>query len=68
MAAIQTQGQRHDRLAIDDNDRDEPPAPNYNPPMRAGQPDETSILQKMGSATLGSTLVTLLGQHNVSPL
>ena len=61
----QIQGQRHDRIDMEPEDERRPPAPPYTPPasIPASQSDPT-IMQRMLSATLGSTLVTLL----VTPL
>ncbi|KAK3718646.1 Carrier protein, mitochondrial [Vermiconidia calcicola] len=63
MATAHTQGQRHDRIDRDDDDRPHPPAPNFLPPVRTTEPD-TSITQKMLSASIGSILTSLL----VTPL
>lgn len=63
MAAVDTQGQRHDRIdmAAQDDGRQHPPAPNFTPPVRVMEA-ETSVTQKMLSATTGSILTSLLGQ------
>jgi hypothetical protein len=62
MAAMDTKGQRHDRIDGDtpDDGRNHPPPPNFTPPVRVMEA-ETSVTQKMLSATTGSILTSLLG-------
>ena len=62
MAAADTDGQRHDRLGLQpEGDRVEmQPVPKFGPAATLQQPD-TSIVQKMLSATTGSVLTSLLG-------
>jgi solute carrier family 25, member 39/40 len=62
MATLHTRGQRHDRIELDSGDdgSGHPPPPNYAPPVRTMEA-ETSVTQKMMSATIGSVLTSLLG-------
>lgn len=64
MAAVDTEGQRHDRIGSQpDGDRIEmQPLPKLGPAATLTQPD-TSIVQKMLSATTGSVLTSLLGRR-----
>ena len=64
MAAVDTDGQRHDRLGgvQPEGERVEmQPVPKFGPAATLQQPD-TSIVQKMLSATTGSVLTSLLGK------
>ena len=60
MAAVDTKGQRHDRIGSDDERVDMQPVPKFGPAATLQQPD-TSIMQKMLSAVTGSVLTSLLG-------
>lgn len=61
MAAVDTTGQRHDRIGPDsERGVDMQPVPKFGPAATLQQPD-TSIVQKMLSAVTGSVLTSLLG-------
>lgn len=60
MAAAGTTGQRHDRIGPDGERVEMQPVPKFGPAATLQQPD-TSIVQKMLSATTGSVLTSLLG-------
>ncbi len=60
MAHAYTQGQRHDRIGGQE-DEGHPPAPAVLPAAKPEIGSNVSVLQRMLSATVGSTLVTLLG-------
>ncbi len=65
MSTSQSGGQRHDRIDSEfaSDGCHHPPAPNHTPPVRVME-SETSISQKMMSATIGSVLTSLLGESN----
>ena len=66
MAAGDAQGQRHDRIELihGQGDRGYPPVPApHSGPPRSGVNVDTSIAQKMMSATIGSLMTSLLGMN-----
>lgn len=62
MAAVDTQGQRHDRIGglQPPSEHEHPPAPNFHPPRSAADV-EITVVQRMMSATIGSVMTSLLG-------
>ena len=62
MAAVDTQGQPHDRIELlrQQQEHGGPPAPNFSAPRGAAEGEITAV-QRMMSATIGSVLTSLLG-------